>query len=109
MLLKCLGVPPSYEWEVHGLSLDQIYPALQSKRRFPGFEGSVPVFKADKKKGAPLPDPEIESQRSLLLGICLPWIQEMDGSPYLLQWLSESIPVTTNIGISWFINPITIR
>ena len=84
-------------------------PSFAIQKQVPGFEGSVPVFQADKKKGAPLLDPEIESQRSLLLGICLQRIQEMDGSPYLLQRLSESIPVTTNIGISWLVNPVNIH
>jgi hypothetical protein len=51
------------------LSLDRsIYPALQSTAgsRVPGFRSS---FQGQQKNGAPLPDPEIETQQSLLLGI----------------------------------------
>jgi hypothetical protein len=50
MLLKCLGVPPSYEWEVHGVSLDQIYPALQSKSRFQGSRVPFRFLRPTKKR-----------------------------------------------------------
>ena len=50
------------------LSIDR-YTQLCNPTAGSRFQGSVPVFRASRKNGAPLPDPEIETQQSLLLGI----------------------------------------